>query len=223
LWIRFTTGALAVLALIPAIAEAQVSPKRWQATVLFTSLRFADLDPSIEQSHLEAGRDFPLATWWEPGVGVRLAFRLTDHLSVEAEATLFTRYADLLREVEVEGRGQVAPGGAKGQLVAGLVLRHTLSGVVVLGRVRPGAVSFTGFPAIFVRSQSGRLIGTVTTPATFPALDVGGGVEKQLSSRILVRFDVGDSIIWYRPTPKELNPSYSRHNLQLTGGVGFCF
>ncbi len=163
-------------------------------------------------------------TWWEPGVGVRLGFRLTDHLGVELEASLFPRYADV--DSVVRGRrGLVETGLAKGLVVGGLVVRQRLSGVVILGRVRPGAMSYSGFPAVFARSPGGppTLYEVVDVPATFPALDIGGGVEKQLSSRILVRFDVGDSIIWFRPTPRELNPSYSRHNLQLTGGVGFCF
>ena len=169
-----TAGALVALALIPVIAEAQVSPRRWQATLLVSSIRFADPDPVIEQLQQDLGRDIPLATWWEPGVGVRLGFRLTHRFSVELEASLFPRYADL-RDVELDGRGQVSSGGAKGQIVAGLVVRHTLSGVVILGRVRPGAVSFTGFSSIVVRSQGGlpTVYATVTAPATFPALDIG--------------------------------------------------
>jgi len=61
---------------------------------------------------------------------------------------------------------------------------------------------------------------------------VGGVFEFYPTSRILTRFDVGDTMIRYpsRDTPQgfintpPLNlPAELRHNLQVTAGIGFRF
>jgi hypothetical protein len=67
---------------------------------------------------------------------------------------------------------------------------------------------------------------------TYFSTDVGGVLEVYLSPGIMMRFDVGDTIIRYATFRREgistsqailERPAETRHNLQFSAGVGFRF
>jgi hypothetical protein len=58
----------------------------------------------------------------------------------------------------------------------------------------------------------------------FLTVDVGGIFEYCPTKRTIFRVDVGDTIIRYRSLePEVINPSFTRHNLQMSLGFGFRF
>jgi len=98
----------------------------------------------------------------------------------------------------------------------------------LFGKARPGFVGFTK-----VLETAG-----VQTPGPnpfirklYPSLDLGGVVEFYVSPSWLARFDVGDTIIRYSEIsfsipgipPFIIQPKATRHNLQISSGIGFRF
>ena len=143
----------------------------------------------------------------EPGLGGRFTFNLTESIAFEAEGNYFTREQFSFPEGGQMFQGQF--GGKMGK-------RFDRWGV--FGKARPGFVGFTrvlqnSFPLSFER----RL---------YPSIDLGGVVEFYVSHRWMARFDVGDTIIRYgeiRFAPSFTVPSVTRHNLQVSSGIGFRF
>jgi hypothetical protein len=96
----------------------------------------------------------------------------------------------------------------------------------VFGKTRPG---FVGFSQV-LHSPIGIPIGVFSFERKlFPSLDVGGVVEFYMTPRWMARFDVGDTIIRYGEiefpglSPSFTVPSVTRHNLQVSSGIGFRF
>ena len=96
----------------------------------------------------------------------------------------------------------------------------------VFGKVRPG---FVGFSQV-LHSPGGVQIGPFTFERRlYPSIDVGGVVEFYVSPRWMARFDVGDTIIRYGEIEfpglpaSFIVPSVTRHNLQVSSGIGFRF
>ena len=174
-------------------------------------VRFVDFSPVEEGRRIASlrQRESPLVTWVEPGVGLRFGYRLTDHVAIEAEGVAYGRYSE--EPVRVRGRrGVVETGLYKLELLLGPVVRTRFGRVAILGKARAGFVRFWGFPAIVAVERAGPLELTLSefTAMRFAALDLGGGAEMGLARRLLVRVDAGDMIVWYRPRPHDLNPSY---------------
>lgn len=98
-----------------------------------------------------------------------------------------------------------------------------LKHIGVFGKALIGAVEFTGSPAIFAisRTPANELIGIGEQDAVFPQLSFGAIVEMARTGRTVLRFDIEDQVVFYRPTPRELNPAFNRQNLRLTLGIGF--
>jgi len=169
----------------------------------------------------------------EPGFGGRFGFNFNHYFAVEAETNIFPRD----REFD---------GGRKLQLVAGVKAGRRFDKLGVFAKARPG----------FVRLSRGDYrFGSGGCPTVFPppigcyvpvaktnfAFDAGGVVEVYPSSRTIIRFDAGDTMIRYGPriVPVVIDPgggstSFARvvavpapaqtvHNLQLSAGFGFRF
>jgi hypothetical protein len=215
-----------VLLGLPLTCQAQAHTYRWDLALLAPAVRFVDLDPSTESFRQQDPRvrQAPLATWWEAGSGIRLGYRVTQHLGAEVELSGFGRYANT-GLASRGAQGLVQTGYAKGGVVAGPVVRKRFGAFTLLAKARPGFIRFLGFPAIFGVSvgQNSALVGESTGPAAFLAMDVGGGVEWNLSRRVFVRGDLGDTMVRYRPTPHDLNPTYWRHNVQTSLSAAFRF
>lgn len=181
--------------------------KPFEVGVQFTSLF---VDPSNSQGALF----FP-SIHIEPGFGARVTFNLTESIALEAEGNYFTR-----EQFSFPEGGHMF----QGQFGAKVGKRFDRWGV--FGKARPG---FVGFSSVLQNP-----FGVPFPPFSFvrklyPSVDVGGVVEFYVSPRWLARFDVGDTIIRYGEihfpglSPSFTVPSVTRHNLQVSSGVGFRF
>lgn len=181
--------------------------KRFEVGAQFTSLF---VDPSNSQGFLFVPR-----VHTEPGIGGRVTFNLTESIAFEAEGNYFTR-----RQFSFPEGGRMF----QGQFGAKIGKRFDRWGV--FGKARPGFVGFSQ-----VRQDP---FGVPFPPLPFvrrfyPSLDLGGVMEFYVSPRWMARFDVGDTIIRYGEIhfaglpPSFTVPSVTRHNLQLSSGVGFRF
>jgi hypothetical protein len=187
--------------------SGQEPTKRFEVGAQFTSLF---LEPSNPVSPLTP---VPQRERTEPGFGGRFTFNLTENIAFEAEGNYFTR-----------GQFAFPQGGHvfQGQFGAKAGKRFDKWGL--FGKVRPGFVGFTEvveFPDILLPFRFERKI--------YPSIDLGGVVEVYVSPRWKARFDVGDTIIRYGEVPfvgfisSFTLPGATRHNLQLSSGVGFRF
>ena len=181
--------------------------KRFEVGAQFTSLF---VQPQLQVRIAEVSLEHT-----EPGFGARFTFNLTDNVAFEAEGNYFTR---LLLFTFPHG-GHIFQGQFGGKVGK----RFDRWGV--FGKARPGFVGFTR--ATEFSSQS---LFPFTVKKHYPSLDVGGVLEFYISPRWMARFDVGDTIIWYRELafggvtpPIIFEPKATRHNLQVSSGIGFRF
>ena len=195
----------------------------FKSTITFCVLLLLTLIPhkpviaQQEEPKLEVGAQFSVigrgtgSDATSIGGGGRLTFNLTRYLALEGELNYFpsTGFIDLRR---FQGQFGVKSG-----------LRFDRFGV--FGKVRPGFIN-TKYDVQTFCLQTVCLPNGVCTqiflPACFPitiadtgfSLDVGGVLEFYPAKRVIVRFDVGDTVV---------NHSFATHNLQLGAGVGFRF
>lgn len=181
--------------------------KRFEVGMQFTSLF---VDPSNSQGFL-----FVPSVRTEPGFGGRFTFNLSDNIAVEAEGNYFTR-----EQLAFPEGGQMF----QGQFGAKIGKRFDRWGL--FGKARPG---FVGFSQVLRNPLGVPLPPFSFETKLYPSLDVGGVVEFYISPRWMARFDVGDTIIHYGEIrfpgldPSFTAPSVTRHNLQVSSGIGFRF
>ena len=181
--------------------------RRFEVGVQFTSLF---VDPSNSQGFLFVPRIHT-----EPGFGGRVTFNLTESIAFEAEGNYFTR-----EQVSVPEGGKMF----QGQFGAKIGKRFDRWGV--FGKARPG---FVGFTQVLHNPFGVPLPPFSFERRLYPSVDVGGVLEFYVSPRWLARFDVGDTIIRYGEIefpglPSSFTvPSVTRHNLQVSSGIGFRF
>lgn len=208
---QFTAGVSFRLGDFPE-KEAEVTAsgdegtKRYEVGVQFTSLLVKDAKGpggvTLPRKHSE------------PGFGGRFTFNLTENIAFEAEGNYFTR-----EQFAFPQGGHIFQGQFGGKIGK----RFDRWGL--FGKARPGFVGFTR-----VLETPGVQIPFSFTRRYYPSLDVGGVVEFYISPRWMARFDVGDTMIHYRevridvfPPPFVLQAAQTRHNLQLSSGIGFRF
>ncbi|MBC8030808.1 MAG: outer membrane beta-barrel protein [Pyrinomonadaceae bacterium] len=164
----------------------------------------------------------------DPGFGARIGFNVAPYLTLEAEGNLFPRDRD--RE-----------GGRKAQGLFGAKVGKRFDKAGVFAKARPGFVRFSRGDYHF---GPGGCIAVFPPPiACFQpvaktnfALDLGGVVEFYPSSNTILRFDAGDTMIRFRSrnapalsttgiTGLVVVPvaGETKHNLQVSAGVGFRF
>jgi hypothetical protein len=147
-------------------------------------------------------------------------FNVTNTISLESEFNIFPRGG----ESDKIGEGRKLQGlfGAK----VG-VRRKTVG---IFGKLRPGFMYFT---EPFVECPEEEFICREGKKLRF-AVDFGGVVEIYPSSRLLVRFDAGDTLIHFPdlrrsisepgfPTRRFTIPGGTTHNFQFSAGVGLRF
>lgn len=181
--------------------------RRFEVGAQFTSLF---VGPSNSQGFLFLPR-----IHIEPGFGGRVTFNLTESIAFEAEGNYYTREQFSFTEGGQMFQGQF--GGKIGK-------RFDRWGV--FGKARPG---FVGFSQVLQNPFGVQLPPLSFVRRLYPSFDVGGVVEFYVSPRCMARFDVGDTIIRYGETrfpeiaPSFTVPSVTRHNLQVSSGIGFRF
>lgn len=157
----------------------------------------------------------------EPGFGGRFTLNLTEKVAVEAEGNYYTR-----RLFDFPN-----PGGHmfQGQFGVKIGKRRESWGWFV--KARPGFVGFSRVfelgDDLFIPPRNSSFVKKL-----FPSFDVGGVFEFYVSRHWIARFDVGDTIIRYgeQRTPQFIlsmpvftRPAETRHNLQVSSGIGFRF
>ena len=125
------------------------------------------------------------------------------------------------------------------QVVAGVKVGKRFENWGIFAKARPGVVSFSQgeFTPIIV-SPTGPIDFESKRLTSF-ATDFGGVLEFYPSPRIVTRFDVGDTIIYFRqrtahfvtvnPNTQQFElvpftvPARTTHNFQFVASVGFRF
>lgn len=189
----------------------------------------------------------------DPGVGARFTYNVTNEIAVEAEGNFFPG-RDFREDGSFSTRLDNSRGYPSGHILQGqfgVKAGKRVQKFGLFGKLRPGFVRFSnvsqfdGFRnRLFFHPTVDRFVELpnaefhVGKEAYF-STDVGGVFEFYPSRRIVIRFDVGDTIIRYRvyreaaalvcalsfPCTTQLfeRPAEIRHNLQFSAGVGFRF
>ena len=155
----------------------------------------------------------------EAGGGVRLSYNINDYLAVEAEGNIF--------EFSIGDHPTDDVLAAQGLLGVKAGVRKGVVGV--FAKVRPGVANF---PMLRVNRRLCSLLlpceGSSRSGNRF-ALDTGAIIEVYPTKKIIVRFDIGDTMIRFRDesffqssTTVGIKDGFS-HNFQLGVGVGFRF
>jgi hypothetical protein len=151
------------------------------------------------------------------GLGARFDYNINKHLAVDAEASFFPETH--LGNNQVGQKVQLFIGGKAG------VRSRYVGGFV---KARPGVMFIGEVTSGFSCSRNG--FATICRPGhnNF-ALDTGVVAEFYLSSRTIIRFDAGDTIVRMRnatPGIVFINPSITSRttqNFQFSIGFGYRF
>lgn len=189
-------------------------PAKIEAGIHFSALNLGPLDQFfLNQDHVS-----------EAGVGVRAGYNLTRYLAFEGEINYFPN----------ENLATFDRGGNLTQGQFGVKIGKRFNKFGIFAKARPGFLNFsrvvtqTGTQSF----TSGRQ--TFTFPVfeikrrNFFSMDVGGVVEFYPSRRVLVRFDVGDTMV-HKPDipPLAFNapdlPGGIKHKLQFSSGIAYRF
>ena len=174
------------------------------------------------------------------GFGGRFGYNLTGNLALEAELNFFPR-ADLFDQPAAVNDGNLIEG------LFGVKAGKRFEKIGVFGKARPGFLHATKgdlqpIPGILCGAVFPPPVGCFeTTSKSSFAFDFGGVVELYPTKRIIIRFDLGDTIVRLdkrnvnavlNPVPGSLQlsrlvvigvPAETTHNLQVSAGIGFRF
>jgi outer membrane protein with beta-barrel domain len=206
-------GLLLVVCLIVGngTASAQDEEHRFEVGGVYTILELSDF-----QSRIFPGTG--VGDNVVSGLGGRFAYNINKHFAIDAEASFFPESHLLNEEFAQKMQGFIG-------LKAGV--RHKRVGV--FAKARPGVMWFGEFPTRGGCSTS--LFGTicgVSHEKDF-ALDLGGVFEFYPTDRLILRADIGDTMIRYprhvfaiQPVPITVNAA-TKNNVQISFGVGWRF
>lgn len=203
-----STATLLLVFANSQLARAQTDSKTFELGVQFSEIRSDRFDPRL----------LPGRKIWDPGFGGRFAVNVTDYIGVEGEVNFFSNADDFQRL------------GRKTQGLFGIKAGQRRDKFGVFGKFRPG---FMRFGEVFDCPGADSL-SCGRFAKTYFSLDFGGVAEFYPSPRTVVRFDVGDTVIRFgritvqdaaSEVPLATRPvsGTTRHNLQMSVGVGFRF
>ncbi len=218
------------LGLTLSAAQTREELKRFEIGGHFTYLNLEDFNTQDEFFRQQGFRiAVPQKAQSEPGFGARFTYNLTENIGLEAEGNWFLRFTDTSIPVNRFERG-----GGKRQLLFGTKIGRRFQfgskKIGFFGKARPGITRFANFATITEVIPGPPFdvpIANVGRGRNFFTVDLGGVVEFYPSKRTILRFDIGDTIIRYGkpgdPDIRNLNPTFTRHNLQFSAGFGFRF
>ena len=215
---RRTAFAIAVVAgcLLTGPLQARGQSKdisRFEAAAEFTSITF---DPGLS----------------EPGVGGRFTYNLNKHVALETAGYFFPRQCHFCGRIE---EGQIAEG------LFGVKVGKRFGKWGVFGKARPGLMNFSrgNFEIVAISGTGLNAFRIDFHHRTNLVFDLGGVVEFYPSKKLVLRVDVGDTIIRYPqrtvsfvtvdPTTGAtgldsfVTPSFNHRSVQVMAGVGFRF
>jgi hypothetical protein len=202
-------GALVLfcLFLFARTTIAQVDEHKFEVGGVFTSITLSDFK----------ARTLPgLATGDSTvqGIGGRIAYNFAENIALDAEGSFFPE-----SHLGNDEFGQKLQGfvGVK----AGIRKQH----VGVFAKARPGVMSFAEFST--VGNCSATSFGSVCNVGAENdfAMDLGGVFEYYPTDRMIVRADVGDTIVRYssRRFGSSVLSSETKNNFQISIGFGWRF
>lgn len=191
------------------------------AAITFTSAGAAqDVAPRIEVGPQITQLYVPASTvgsvTYQPAFGATCSVRIRGNLVGLDSAFSFTP--------KPPNESTTFAGGRLTQAFFGFRVGISKGRVHLYAKLRPGFVSF------------GSVILRITPPPGFsfefgrltePALDAGGIVQVTISRRLAVRYEVGDTLVFYEgkvlSTGQPQTPSRTTNNLQFAAGFLFRF
>lgn len=204
--------SLICLATTRGVVNAQIDERKMEVGAVFTSItlvNFKDrtLPPTVARGNATVR-----------GLGARFAYNLNDHIAIDAEGSFFPE--------SHFGNDEL---GQKMQGFVGIKAGGRTKWFGAFAKARPGVMWFGEFPS--PGGCTGTSFGTscgVTHEKDF-AMDIGAVLEFYPTKRVIVRADVGDTIISYQDrlrgtltTPVVLNAEV-KNNFQISLGVGWRF
>ena len=218
--IGFRFGSLQPEDVVPGSHKEE--GKRFELGAQFSSLGLQQVE------HSPFGNLLPTAdfreTLTQPGFGGRFTYNLTSNFALEVQTDFYPRDLQFINNGRAGGRILQSQAGVK----AGK--RFEKFGIFAKGR--PGIVSFSKAVAIDGFDPTFGFPIFRTVRKTYFSFDLGGVIEFYPSSRIITRFDGGDTMIHYTsfeypvfffPLQTFRAPAETMHNFQFSAGVGFRF
>jgi hypothetical protein len=153
----------------------------------------------------------------DTGFGGRVGWRVLQAIGAEAELTFYPRgfpsSDGAFSSSRIEGLFGVTVGPRRGR-------------VRPFGKLRPGFVAFRGEPIVCPLIFP-PLLSCALNGRTVFAFDVGGGIEVNMGTRSLVRFDASDRLLKY-PGPsfrdgRMEQDDFFGHDLRISAGAGVRF
>lgn len=203
------------------------SLKKYEIGAQFTSLRRVDANAAT----VTIQRNFPSSSSSgtpaisEFGLGGRFTYNFTKNIAVEAEANFFPvdKRANPIIGVPIR---VIESGGRKLQVVFGPKIGYRGQRIGIFGKLRPGMIRLDRYDVVIQIGTPANffVLSETRKGLTFFNVDAGGVFEYYPSRKTVFRVDVGDTIIRYgAQEPKAINPTITRHNLQVSVGFGFRF
>jgi hypothetical protein len=190
-----------VFAVSSAALQAQTKDRKLEVSALYTTI------------NLEAFASR------EAGGGVRLAYNLTNYLALEAEGNLF--------EFSIGDHPTDDLLAAEGLIGVKAGWRSRRFGV--FAKVRPGAVNFPRLKIHGSFCSLQPICSRAGRSGNRFAVDSGAVLEVYPTERLIVRMDVGDTMIRFHddrlfrfPTDLIIKDGF-HHNLQWSGSIGYRF
>ena len=156
------------------------------------------------------------------GFGGRFSYNINKQIAVEGELNYFP-----------DDNDDFVEGGRKTQVLGGIKAGFRKDRYGLFAKARPGFVAF-GALLDCPRGVAATSGFCVTSSKVYTALDLGGVIEIYPSSRSVIRFDVGDTMVFtkdrvfFKFLPGDefasiLLPGGLKHNPQVSVGIGFRF
>jgi len=211
LFIVFCATAITTTAQQPQPAESK-DPAKIELGIHFSSLNIGPLDGQVfvDPDHARS----------EAGAGVRFGYNLTKSVAFEAEVNFFPNEQPVFFD----------RGGNMLQGQFGVKAGKRFDKFGIFAKARPGFLNFsqvlaqTGTQTFTFNGQTFTIPIFGIERKSFFTLDVGGVVEFYPSRRVLVRFDVGDTMVNLGDQREFIaNPRRFTHKLQFTSGIAFRF
>jgi hypothetical protein len=189
-------------------------PAKIEVGIHFSALNIGSLDQFfLNEDHVS-----------EAGAGIRAGYNLTRYLALEGEINYFPN----------ENLARFDRGGNLTQGQFGVKVGKRFNKFGIFAKARPGFLNFsrvltqTGTQSFTSGGQTFTFPVFEIKRRNFFSLDVGGVVEFYPSRRVLVRFDVGDTMV-HKPDIPPLAPNAPelsggiKHQLQFSSGIAYRF
>ncbi len=201
---KVLTVTLVTLLLAPTFAAAQPHEQRLETGLFWTYVHLEE----IGSTDHEVGST-------SVGLGGRIAWRLVRYLDVEGEL------------------GVHPSSGVRGYRIQGFVGAKSgvrCNRVGLFAKARPGFLYFSKDP-FGVAEPDSTFLNPRWAHSLEPALDIGVVAEYYSSNNLLIRFDVGDTIVTYdersvfvsQREPRRPVAGFTTRNRQWSVGVGKRF